>query len=294
MYNNSEVLHEILNDQWAMSFSHLARIRHFMENVVASGKEGQRKPVEPHKALSFFNDDFVRINPSSAAEIPEGTTAVVKAIGPMMKYGSWWFQGADEVVAQLDFANDLQNVSATVLKTDGPGGAVGAIPAFIDFAERKRKPIVASCDQSLSLHRWIPDAVADYQMADNDIVSRFGSIGVMSSWMDLSKYYEDLKIILEEVYPEESNHKNEIHRIYKEDPEKARKMLREMHLTPMAQKFQAAVKAAHPNLIEEEGVLSGRTFTGADAVRINMIDKVGNLKQAMVVAQALAENSSIN
>jgi protease-4 len=129
-------------------------------------------------------------------------------------------------------------------------------------------------------------------MADNNIVSRFGSIGVMSSWMDLTKYYEDLKIILEEVYPDESTHKNEIHRIYKEDPEKARKMLRDMHLAPMAQKFQAAVRAAHPNLIEEEGVLSGRTFGADEAVRLGLINKIGNLKEAMVIAQGLAEASN--
>lgn len=80
--------------------------------------------------------------------------------------------------------------------------------------------------------------------------------------------------------------------MYKEDPEKAREMLRKMHLSPMAQKFQAAVKEAHPNLIEEEGVLTGRTFTAEDAVRVNMIDKIGNLKEAMTMVQALSENSS--
>src|SRR5690606_14291372 len=140
---------------------------------------------------------------------------------PMMKYGSEWMLGADEVVRQLDFINNQQNIAASVLYTDGPGGAVGAINAFIDFATRKKKPVVALCDQSLSLHRWIPDAVADYQMADNNLTARFGSIGVLSSWMDFTKYYEDLKIILEEVYSDESEHKNEVWRTYKTDPEKA-------------------------------------------------------------------------
>ncbi len=292
MYTNSEVLHEILNQHWLMDYSRLVQMRHFMENVVTNGQEGHRKELPPHLAMSFFNENLDRINPREVSEIPEGTIALVKSVGPMMKYGSWWFLGADEVVAQLDFANNQQNISAIVNYVDGPGGAVSAIPPFIDFAKRKKKPIVSLCDESLSLHRWIPDAISDYQMADNNIVSRFGSIGVMSSWMDLTKYYEDLKIILEEVYPDESKDKNEIHRTYKEDPEKARKMLREMHLAPMAQKFQAAVKAAHPNLIEEEGVLTGRTFGAEDAVRLGMINKIGNLKEAMQIAQGLAEVSN--
>lgn len=293
MYTNSQVLHEILNSQWLMGFSDYLQMRHFIETAVAAGHEGHRKRLDAISALEFFNEDMQRIRPKDVSEIPEGTVAVVKIVGPMMKYWSWWFLGADEVVAQLDFANNHQNIVGTVTYVDGPGGAVAAIPPFIEFAKRKRKPIVSLCDQSLSLHRWIPDAISDYQMADNDIISRFGSIGVVSSWMDLTKYYEDLKIILEEVYPEESKHKNEIWRLYKDDPEKARKMLREMHLAPMAKKFQAAVREAHPDLLEEEGVLTGRTFGAEDAVRIKMINKVGNLDEAMAMVHALAEKSKL-
>ena len=62
----------------------------------------------------------------------------------------------------------------------------------------------------------------------------------------------------------------------------------------MAIKFQEAVKAAHPNLIEEEGVLTGRTFGTEDAIRIGMINKQGNMIEAMQVANALAEAYSIN
>ena len=65
-----------------------------------------------------------------------------------------------------------------------------------------------------------------------------------------------------------------------------------MQLNPMAKKFQEAIKAAHPNLIEEEGVLTGRTFGAEDAVRLGMINKIGNLKEAMQIAQGLAEMSN--
>ncbi|MDC7994454.1 S49 family peptidase [Altibacter sp. HG106] len=291
MLTNSQVLHEIMHEEWLMNFSSWLQLRDYMEKVVASGAQQSRKKQEGVTALDFYSDDLKKIRPERISDIPEGSVAVVKMVGPMMKYWSWWFQGADEVVAQLDFANDLQNIACIIAVIDGPGGAVSAIPPFIDFARRKKKPIVALMDQSLSLHRWIPDAIADHQMADNDIVSRFGSIGVMSSWMYLGKYYEDLKIVMEEVYPEESKHKNEVWRLYKEDPEKGKALLRKMRLAPMAQKFQGAVKAAHPNLIEEEGVLTGRTFSAEDAVRINMIDSIGNMEEAMSMGLALAELS---
>jgi len=202
--------------------------------------------------------------------------------------------GANEVIYQLDFLNNHSNVAAIVGRVDGPGGSVSALPLFQDFATRKKKPIVTLADNSLSLHKFIPDVIADYQMAENNLVSRFGSYGVVSSWQDATAYYEKMGVKFHEEYPDESKHKNEIWRAFKEDEEKGRKMLKEMHLSPMAKDLQAIARAAHPNLIEEEGVLTGRTFRTDDAIKYNMINKQGNMMEAMQMAKALAEAYSIN
>jgi len=292
MNRNVTVLNEILTGEWLMSPMHLLQIGHVMKQVVAGGVDNGKEQKPTISALSFYNEELQRIDPRNANEVPAGSVAVVRIIGPIMKYWSWYFLGADEVIEQLDFANNLPNVSAIVAIVDGPGGAVSAISPFIEFAKRKKKPIVALCDASLSLHRWIPDAIADYQMADNNISARFGSIGVMAQWQNTEKYYEDMGVFMEEVYPVESSHKNEFSRMYKDDQEKAREFMRENTLSPMAQKFQAAVRAAHPTLLEEEGVLNGRTFGADEAVRLNMIDKVGGLNEAMLLAQSLSELST--
>ncbi len=292
--DNRTILNEILTGNWLISHSGLLQLEHFFKTIAEYKASDSKENDRSANLLSFYNENHERISPSNVGEIPEGTIAVVNCIGPMMKYGNDWMLGSDEVIWQLDFLNNLQNVKAIILYVDGPGGAVSAISPFIEFAKRKKKPIVALCDASLSLHRWIPDAIADYQMADNNISARFGSVGVVSNWMDFEKYYENLDIIIHEVYPEESKHKNEIPRAIKEDKEKGYKMLRDMYLRPMALAFQEAVKKAHPNLIEEEGVLTGRTFGADEAVRLNMINKVGSLKDAMLVAQALSEAQSVN
>lgn len=291
--DNRTVLNEILTGQWLMSHSGLLQLGHFFRHLEPHAKAPESKK-EKRQLLSFFNENHERINPRDVSEIPEGSIGVVHAVGPMTKYSSWWMLGANEVVWQLDFLNNIANVSAIVVYIDGPGGSVAAIPSFIDFAKRKRKPVVALCDASLSLHRWIPDAIADYQMADNNISARFGSIGVVSSWMDATKYYEDMGVKIHEVYPKESEHKNEIWRLLQEDEEKGKQMLRDMHLSPMAIKFQEAVKTAHPNLLEEEGVLTGRTFGTEDAIRIGMINRQGNMLEAMQIASALAEAGTLS
>lgn len=291
--SNHTILNEILTGQWLLSHSGLLQMGHFFKGL-SEKSEGNTKEVDRSaQILSFYGEDNERIHPRDISEIPEGSVAVINIVGPMMKYGNWWMLGANEIIAQLDFVNNLQNVAAIIVYIDGPGGSVSAISPFRDFAKRKRKPVVAVCDASLSLHRWIPDAIADYQVAENDISARFGSIGVVSSWMDATKYYEEMGVDVHEVYSDHSKHKNEIPKAIKEDPEKGYKLLRDMHLNPMALKFQAAVKAAHPNLVEEEGVLTGRTFGSEDAIRLKMIDQTANMKEAMQIAKALAEAYSI-
>jgi len=294
LLDNRTVLNEILTGHWFMSYAGLLQLGFMIHKIESNSSAKQKQQDRSDSLLSFYNDSYQRIAPKMVSEIPEGSIAVVNIVGGMMKYGSEWMLGANEVVYQLDFLNNTKNVAAIVVYVDGPGGSTAAISPFIDFAKRKRKPIVALCDTSLSLHRWIPDAIADYQMADNNISALFGSVGVMSSWMDAKKYYENLGITFHAEYPDESPHKNELHRAIEEDEEKGKKMLRDKHLSPMAQKFQAAVRAAHPNLKEEEGVLTGRTFGTDDAIRIGFINKQGNMMEAMQVAKALAEAYSIS
>lgn len=288
------LLDELVRGEWLMSAHNLFSYRHFWDKSYQAPQTGmtvkEAAAEREAKMLSIYNDEMKPIMPASINEIPEGSVAVIHMVGVMIRYGNHYAWGADEIIHQLDWANNIKNIKAIIVVIDGPGGSVSAISPFIDFAARKLKPVVAIMDNSLSLHRWIPDAIADYQIAGNTISSRFGSVGIVSSWLDVRKYWEDMGIFEKEVYPDESSHKNEIWRRLKDDEEAGMQMLREQ-LKPIAIKFQNAVRAAHPNLIEEEGVLTGRTFSAEDALRVNMIDGIGNMSDAFNQAVILSETS---
>jgi len=290
------LLDELVKGEWLMSAHNLFSYRQLWDkNFQLAQPQMSAQDIAKErqaKMLSILDDNMKSIRPNSIEEIPEGSVAVISMIGVMLRYGTWYAWGADELIHQLEWANNIKNIKAIIIVIDGPGGSVSAISPFIDFASRKQKPIVAIMDSSLSLHRWIPDAIADYQIAGNTISARFGSIGVVSSWLDVRQYWENLGIFEKEVYPDESSHKNEIWRQLKEDEEKGMQMMREQ-LKPIAIQFQNAVRAAHPNLIEEEGVLTGRTFSAEDALRVNMIDAIGNMSDAFNQAVILAETSNL-
>lgn len=291
--NHNAVKNEILTGQWAMSPEGFFLLGNIIKSIT-SGEFVEHKKVEAIDALSFFNESSQQIRPRDISEIPEGSVAVVNLVGPIMRYGSYYALGAEEVVAQFDFIENHSNILGSVLNTNGPGGSVDSINPFKDFAKRKKKPIIGLMNASLSMHRWIPDVICDYQMAENNLTARMGSVGIVSAYTDAEKYYAKMGIIFEEVYPLESLHKSEIWRTMKKDKKKGKEMLRKQHLSPLAIAFQNDVKAAHPNLLlSEEGVITGRTFGADDAVRINMIDSIGSMQEAMDRVRMLAEVSSI-
>jgi len=293
--NFKTLLYELSHGEWLMSLGHLNQLRDSILTGVTSKHtmsqtQQEYKRPEAIDCISFYNEDGARVNARNVNEIPEGSVAVVQVVGGMMKYGSWYMIGADEVIAQLDFANNLRNVAAILMYVDGPGGAVAAIAPFIEFGKRKRKPVVAVCDNALSLHFWMVHAVADHVMADNIISARFGSTGVMSSWMDFKKYWESLGIEEHAVYADESTHKNEIWRIMDNDPVKGERMLIDMHLSPTAKMFQDFVKDKMPQMKQSvEGVMTGRTFGAQEALANGMIHSIGSLQKGMEMAQMLAE-----
>lgn len=289
---NQSFLFELMQSEWLMDLRFLHQLRYNIQANTQDVKHEQVEEKPTQQMISFFNEDLRQVRVSEISEIPEGSIAVINMVGGMMKYRNWYTQSAQEIIRELDFVNSIDNIKAIVINVDGPGGAVSAIPPFIDFASRKRKPIVAICDNALSLHYWIVNAVADHIMAENTISSRFGSVGVVTSWLDLSAYWEGLGVKEHEVYADESNHKNEIWRKIKEDEEAGKKMLRDMQLSPIAKQFQAAVKNNLPTIKEDvEGVLTGRVFDANQALSNNMIHSVGNLESALSKAQILAETA---
>ena len=223
-------------------------------------------------------------------EVPQGSYAMINMMGPVIKYGDMCTYGADEITDALNKVNSMANIKGIIMNIDGPGGAVSAIGPFLQFAKNKRKPVVGLVDMAASLHYWTAVALCDHIMVDNNVSSMVGSVGVVVSFADTKPYYEEKGIKFHEIYPPESKDKNLSFRLALEG--KYDKLIDE-HLSPIAQKFQAAVRAGRPNLKERDGVLSGRTFFADEALDNGMIDSIGDLRAAMKEVDRLAFKQAI-
>lgn len=285
----NKLIMDITRGYWAMSFQGIDAYLPVAEKILA-GEEVNLPSTSSILQLVDSNQNFYGFDPAKM-EIQPNSYGVVDMIGPVVKYGDMCSYGADDIVKALDFLNNNKNIKGIVLNVDGPGGGVSAIGPFLEFAKRKQKPVIAMADMCASLHYWTACGVADFIMADNDVSAMFGSVGVVFSFMDNTEYLKNSGFKLVEIYPQESEHKNLAFTLAREGKFD---MIKKEHLSPLAISFQNAVKQSRPNLKEEVGVLTGKTFYAKDALDLGMIDGIGGMQKALDMIDMLTEIRNFN
>lgn len=288
------LLNDLFRAEWLLDVHWLSGAAPLVSNLLKGLPLNLPETTNAAGILTVFDESGTRIKEDEDGNlsIPKGSVAVVSMKGAVIKYGDYCTYGADEIVSALQKADNNKNIKAIIFDIDGPGGAVSAIGPFIEFAKNKTKPVIGMADACMSLHYWAAVSVCDYLMADNDVSARFGSVGVVSSFMDAKKVWEEKGYVFHEIYPEESKHKN---LAFREALEGNYDKIKTENLAPIAKKFQAAVRKNRPGLKEETGVLTGATFDSDKALGLGMIDGIGGFKKAMDMAHVLSElKSNIN
>ena len=285
------LLQDLSRGLWAMSFEGL-NFWGPLAHKLLSG-ETIDAPLEPKSLLSVFDakGNPVARNEDGDIAAPKGSVAVINIKGALIKEGDWCTYGALEIVDALLAADRNPNIIGTVAYFDGPGGAVSAVAPFQAFAKVKTKPIIGLYDQCCSAHLWAMLAISDHVMAENDISAIIGSCGVVLSFVDNRQYLEKLGYKFHEIYPEESKAKNEAFTLALEGKYD---LIKKEMLSPLAIKFQDAVKTARPNLkLDEPGVITGKTFFTDHAIEIGLTDSKGTLTDAIERVKIMSEMKSL-
>ena len=283
------LLLELNRGVWAMTLEALQTWAPIANEIMLGKSVSFNNYKEAKSLLTFIdeNGDYVNRQLDGSLEIPKGSIAIVDMIGAMIKYGDWCSYGALEIVDALKAADKNPNVIGIILNIDGPGGSVSAIAPFVEFGLTKTKPVIGLYDQCCSAHLYSMLSCVDHVMASNNISSVIGSVGVVLSWVENKAMLEKLGYKFHEVYPDESNTKNEAFRLAMEGNYD---MIKKEMLSPLAINFQNAVKKARPNLdLKEPGIITGKTFYAEKALEIGFIDSIGNLQQAMQLVTTLSE-----
>jgi len=222
-----------------------------------------------------------------------GNVAVVYLSGPIAESeGGLPFFGGEitprTVRQYLERAERDRAIKAVVLRLDSPGGAVAAsqeIASMIkDFQERTGKPVVVSMGDMAASGGYYISAYAKGIVAEPGTLT--GSIGAIWVHFDLQKLLEE-KLGVKPQVMKAGKYKDMFagfRSLTEEERERVQKLIDEVY-----NQFIKAV-AEGRELPEEEvrRLATGELFTGAEALKLRLVDRLGGLGEAVKFAGELA------
>lgn len=213
------------------------------------------------------------------------SVAIVPLHGTMTKYDTCESYGTTFIANKLREMADDENVIGIVLDIDSPGGSCSAIPPMLEaisYAKAHRKPVYVHADCCASAAYWVASQ-CDAIYMDNDL-SEVGSIGAMAVFIDSTAANPTTGEKTIVIYAEESPDKNFAYR----EALSGRYEAAKAELKPLVDQFRDAVVAGRPTIHkDQDGVLSGKMFLTADALRLNMADAKKTLSETIEAVFAL-------
>lgn len=255
-------------------------------------------------AMLFMTDDYKNVKTISLQDyiqlntvgnpLADNKIAVIYAEGEIVDGNGAEEVAGDRFAKIIKSVREDKGVKAVVLRVNSPGGSVLAsekIKAQIDSL-KTQVPVIASYgDYAASGGYWI-SANCDYIYANETTLT--GSIGVFSMIPDLKNTLNDkLHINITAV---NSNQHADMYGMMRPLDKQETDMM-QATVESIYEKFTSLVAEGRDMKVEDvDAIAQGRVWTGAQALEIGLVDKIGTLEDAMLHAAMLvdAENGLSN
>lgn len=195
--------------------------------------------------------------------------------------------GSTSVRAALDVACEDDRVKAVVLRVDSPGGSAVASDIIWQAAQRvsEEKPLIVSMGSVAGSGGYYVSAPGDVILADAATLT--GSIGVLGGkivWNELMA--DHLGITTTEVTRGQHADLFSAQRPWNEHE---REVMRE-YIDRTYEQFKDRVRTARGNRLKKDldEIAGGRVYTGAQALELGLVDRLGSLADALEIARERA------
>jgi len=191
--------------------------------------------------------------------------------------------GSEYVGDQLREAADDPMVEAIVIRVDSPGGTPAAAEEIISDMEyaKAKKPVVVSMGDMATSAAYYVSAHADRIYASPDTFT--GAVGVIWTFSDLSNWMKQEGYNVTVVKSGDKKDMGSSSRPMTTDERSYAQQI----VNDSFERFITDVTTQR--MIARSDIEDGRVITGEDALRFNLIDKIGNLNDAIAGAKELAE-----
>ncbi|MBF0228097.1 MAG: signal peptide peptidase SppA [Desulfamplus sp.] len=207
----------------------------------------------------------------------DANIGVVEIIGPIVS--------SKEVIEHIKSFRDKNSIKAIVVRIDSPGGGVG--PSQEIYKEilkvRKIKKVVASMGSVAASGGYYAAASCDGIVANPGTIT--GSIGVIMEYANFQKIVE--KIGLSPIVIKSGEYKD-IGSPMRDIKENERKLLQNVVNEIHGQFVRDTAKGRNIAIETMTKLADGRIYTGESALSLKLVDKLGNLDDAVEWAGELA------
>lgn len=192
--------------------------------------------------------------------------------------------GSEVVGRELRDAADDPMVEAIVLRVNSPGGTPAAAQEIIrdlNYAKSKKPVVVSMGDLGTSAAYYV-SAHADKIYANPDTFT--GGIGVIWKFSDISRWMENEGYNISIIKSGSKKDMGSTSRpLSDEEQIYAQKIVNDSF-----ENFITDVMTQRK--IARSDIEDGRVIRGADALRLNIVDEIGNLNDAINGAKSIAES----
>ena len=193
--------------------------------------------------------------------------------------------GSDATIKLIHAYRDDPSVKAIVIRIDSPGGSVAPVQEVYTELEKLDKPIVASMGGSAASGGYYIACAADTIVANPGTLT--GSIGVIMQFTRMKGLYD--KVGLEHQVIKSGQFKD-TGSPFRELTEQEQAVL-QATVDDVYNQFVDTIFEARGNLLTRAEVVEladGRIFSGKQALDSKLLDKLGNLPDAIKIAGELA------
>ena len=183
---------------------------------------------------------------------------------------------SDRIVRLLKEADASKNVKAVVLRVDSPGGGVVASDEIYEQVAAMSKPVVVSMGTLAASGGYYISAPADEIWANRHTLT--GSIGVIIQFVNIEGFMEEYGI---EATTVKSGANKDTGSLFRSLTDEEIAIWQEI----IDESYDIFVKVvAEGRGLDEEAVrelADGRVYTGQQALELGLVDRLGNLQDAV-------------
>ncbi len=236
-------------------------------------------------ALPFIDG----VDPRREERVDEDRIVVIRLSGPIQEGGGGGLFAVggitpSQVYRQLERAEDDPDIEGVVLRVESPGGSIAASQSIASMVRDFGKPIVVSMADMAASGGYYISAPAQGIVAHPGTIT--GSIGVISSFMDMEELYEKLGIKVETI--KSGEHKDMFNR---ELTDEERELMQDLSDEAYEQFINDVAEGRDMDPGEVRELATGEVFIGSHAKELGLVDKLGGIDEAI---EFLAEKNELD